>query len=171
MPRAAASSTPAPSRTDSPTGSPRTTSPCTSPSTPGRGFTGGLNWYRNQDRSWALTGAWRDAPVALPAAFAAGEHDLVVAGVGFDAVVATMRRRVPDLRATRLLPGCGHWTQQERPAEITALISDFARWTDRNQVGSIRTIRRALILLTGADGNREPSPAPVHYSPSTRNTG
>jgi pimeloyl-ACP methyl ester carboxylesterase len=99
----------------------------------GRGFTGGLNWYRNQDRSWALTAAWRDAQVTVPAAFAAGERDLVIAGVGFDAVVATMRRRVPDLREARLLPGCGHWTQQERPAEITALISDFARWTDRNQ--------------------------------------
>ena len=28
-----------------------------------RGFTGGLNWYRNHDRNWALTAAWRDAQV------------------------------------------------------------------------------------------------------------
>ena len=96
-----------------------------------RGFTGGLNWYRNHDRNWALTAAWRDARVTVPAAYAAGDQDLVIAGFAFDAVVTTMRRRVPDLREARLLPGCGHWTQQERPAEISALLSDFARWTDR----------------------------------------
>jgi pimeloyl-ACP methyl ester carboxylesterase len=26
-----------------------------------------------------------------------------------------------------MLPGCGHWSQQERPAEITAAITDFIR--------------------------------------------
>jgi pimeloyl-ACP methyl ester carboxylesterase len=38
---------------------------------------------------------------------------------------------VPDLRVAELLPGCGHWTQQERAAEINAAIADFARWTGR----------------------------------------
>src|SRR6185436_6266086 len=96
-----------------------------------RGFTGGLNWYRNHDRNWALTAAWRDAQVRVPAAYLAGERDLVVAGRDFDAVEATLRQRVPDLRVAELLPGCGHWTQQERPAETSAVIVDFARWTDR----------------------------------------
>jgi pimeloyl-ACP methyl ester carboxylesterase len=96
-----------------------------------RGFTGGLNWYRNHDRNWALTAAWRDAQVRVPAAYLAGERDLVVAGRDFDAVVATLRQRVPDLRVAELLPGCGHWTQQERPAETNVAIADFARWTDR----------------------------------------
>ncbi len=100
-----------------------------------RGFTGGLNWYRNHDRNWALTAPWRDAQVRVPAAYAAGEQDLVIAGVPFDSVVATLRRSVPHLEETRLLPGCGHWTQQERPAEINALIADFARWTDRAESG------------------------------------
>ena len=96
-----------------------------------RGFTGGLNWYRNNDRTWALTAAWRDAQVGVPAAYLVGERDLVIAGRDFDAVVATLRQRVPHLRAAELLPGCGHWTQQERPAETNAVIADFARWTDR----------------------------------------
>jgi pimeloyl-ACP methyl ester carboxylesterase len=26
-----------------------------------------------------------------------------------------------------MLPGCGHWTQQERPAEVNAAIIDFLR--------------------------------------------
>jgi pimeloyl-ACP methyl ester carboxylesterase len=98
----------------------------------GRGFTGGLNWYRNHDRNWALTAPWRDAQVTVPAAYAAGERDLVIAGMDFDAVIATLRRRVPDMRTANLLPGCGHWTQQERPTEINTLIADFARWTDRS---------------------------------------
>lgn len=100
-----------------------------------RGFTGGLNWYRNHDRNWALTAAWRDARVQVPAAYAAGERDLVIAGVPFDRLVTTLRRQVADLREAILLPGCGHWTQQERPAEITELIADFAHWTDRGESG------------------------------------
>lgn len=30
-------------------------------------FTGGLNWYRNTDRSWELTAPWHHAPVITPA--------------------------------------------------------------------------------------------------------
>jgi epoxide hydrolase A/B len=26
-----------------------------------------------------------------------------------------------------MLPGCGHWTQQERPAEVNAAMIDFLR--------------------------------------------
>jgi pimeloyl-ACP methyl ester carboxylesterase len=26
-----------------------------------------------------------------------------------------------------VLDGCGHWTQQERPAEVTAVLLDFLR--------------------------------------------
>ena len=29
------------------------------------------------------------------------------------------------LRQTIMLPGCGHWTQQERPAEVTRLLIDW----------------------------------------------
>ena len=29
-------------------------------------------------------------------------------------------RQMPDLRGADVLPGCGHWTQQERPAEVNA---------------------------------------------------
>ena len=42
------------------------------------------------------------------------ERDLVIAGRDFDAVVATLRQRVPHLRAAELLPGCGHWTHPGR---------------------------------------------------------
>jgi pimeloyl-ACP methyl ester carboxylesterase len=31
------------------------------------------------------------------------------------------------LRQTIMLPGCGHWTQQERPAEVNAAIVEFLK--------------------------------------------
>ena len=91
------------------------------------GFTGGLNWYRNIDRNWALTAAWHTAPITPPALLLAGEQDMVVAGIPRDALAATLRRTCTDLRGVRLFPGCGHWTQQERPAEVSSAIIDFAR--------------------------------------------
>ena len=38
-----------------------------------------------------------------------------------------LRAIVPNLRDTVVLPGCGHWTQQERPAEVNAAILAFVR--------------------------------------------
>jgi pimeloyl-ACP methyl ester carboxylesterase len=32
---------------------------------------------------------------------------------------------VPNLRRTVLIKGSGHWTQQEKPAEVNAAILDF----------------------------------------------
>jgi pimeloyl-ACP methyl ester carboxylesterase len=34
---------------------------------------------------------------------------------------------VPKLRGSVMLPGCGHWTQQERAAEVSAAMIDFLR--------------------------------------------
>ena len=59
-------------------GSPTPTSTRSSAEYAGRGFTGPLNWYRNLDRNWELTGAWHHAPVLVPALYLAGERDLVV---------------------------------------------------------------------------------------------
>jgi pimeloyl-ACP methyl ester carboxylesterase len=32
---------------------------------------------------------------------------------------------VPTLRRSELLPGCGHWTQQERPDAVNRILLDF----------------------------------------------
>ena len=34
-------------------------------------------------------------------------------------LVATMKAEMTDLRGADILPGCGHWTQQERPQAVT----------------------------------------------------
>ena len=89
------------------------------------GFTGPLNWYRNLDRNWALTAPWHHAPVTVPALFIAGERDFVVSAAGPEKVVDQLRRCVHRLAGAVVLEGCGHWTQQERPAEVTQAMLGF----------------------------------------------
>ena len=90
------------------------------------GFRGGLNWYRNIDRNWELTAPWAEALVTVPALFIAGEQDGVLAFRGVRSVLDRLKDFAPGLRDTVLLPGCGHWTQQERPDEVNAAIVEFA---------------------------------------------
>src|SRR6266487_736121 len=91
------------------------------------GFTGPLNWYRNLDRSWELTAAWRHAPVTVPALYLAGDRDLGVAFSGGPAMLGRLKDCAPRLREPVLLPGCGHWTQQERPDEVSRAMIGFIR--------------------------------------------
>lgn len=91
------------------------------------GFSGGLNWYRTIDSSWELMAAWTGAQVRTPALYIAGEHDLVVNFPGARELIANLRAFVPQLKETLLLPGCGHWTQQERPAEVNAALIKFLK--------------------------------------------
>ncbi|MFN8559753.1 MAG: alpha/beta hydrolase [Dehalococcoidia bacterium] len=87
------------------------------------GFRGGINWYRNFDRNWELGAPWQGAQVTVPALFVAGDRDLVIAMMG-DAVQG-MPQLVPGLTRSLLLPGCGHWTQQERPTEVNEALLTF----------------------------------------------
>jgi pimeloyl-ACP methyl ester carboxylesterase len=89
------------------------------------GFTGGLNWYRAIDLSWELMAPWQGAPVIPPALFVAGDRDPVVHFPGMDQLIPNLRAFVPNLTKTVMLPGCGHWTQQERPEEVNAALLDF----------------------------------------------
>lgn len=89
------------------------------------GFRGGLNWYRNIDRNWELLAPWTGAKVTVPALFMAGDRDLVISFKGMDQLLPALKHFVPDLRETIILPGCGHWTQQERPGEVNAAMLRF----------------------------------------------
>jgi len=91
------------------------------------GFRGGLNWYRNIDRNWELLAPFAGARVTVPALYVAGDRDLVVAFRGMDQLIPNLQKFVPHLRKTVMLPGCGHWTQQERPEEVNAAMVDFLR--------------------------------------------
>jgi len=93
------------------------------------GFRGGLNWYRNIDRNWELLAPYKGAKVTVPALYVAGDRDLVVRFPGMDKLIPSLKDTIPGLRKTIMLPGCGHWTQQERPQEVNAAILDFLRTT------------------------------------------
>lgn len=85
------------------------------------GFTGGLNWYRNVDRNWESSEAWADRKIEMPSMFVAGERDPVL----LMAPPSMMDGLVTDLRESVLLPGAGHWVQQERPAEVNEALLRF----------------------------------------------
>jgi pimeloyl-ACP methyl ester carboxylesterase len=94
------------------------------------GFRGGLNWYRNIDRNWELAAPFAGAKVTIPALYVAGDRDLVVHFKGADALIKNLAQFVPGLRQTIMLPGCGHWTQQERAAEVNQALIEFLKGLD-----------------------------------------
>jgi pimeloyl-ACP methyl ester carboxylesterase len=90
------------------------------------GFAGGLNWYRNIDRNWELLAPWAGAQISVPALYVVGDRDVVYHFPGGgEQLVSNLRRSVPNLKHAEVLHGCGHWTQQERPAEVNRLLLTF----------------------------------------------
>jgi len=87
------------------------------------GFRGGLNRYRNMDRDWEELPQLAGAKVQQPAVFITGERDGVRNFTSTDGMV----KDVPNLRDMIVVPGAGHWVQQERPAEVNAASIDFLR--------------------------------------------
>jgi pimeloyl-ACP methyl ester carboxylesterase len=85
------------------------------------GFFAPISYYRNFDRNWALTPELEGAKVEVPAFFAMGDRDSVRRMTPGD----VMEGWVTDLREHLVLPGVGHWTQQERPEEINEALLRF----------------------------------------------
>jgi pimeloyl-ACP methyl ester carboxylesterase len=89
------------------------------------GWRGPLGWWRNIDRGWELLAGFDGAVVTVPALYMVGERDMLA--TVFRQAIANQSTLVPKLRPTVTLPGCGHWTQQERPTEVSAAMIDFIR--------------------------------------------
>jgi pimeloyl-ACP methyl ester carboxylesterase len=85
------------------------------------GFTGGLNWYRNIDRNWELMAPYAERKVEQPAMFLTGELDPVRTFMPAEA----MQGLVTDLRVNAVLPGVGHWVQQQAPAQVNETLLRF----------------------------------------------
>ena len=81
-----------------------------------RGFTGGINWYRNIERNW-LRAAELSEIIDVPSLMIMAELDVVLPPSAADG----MEARVPDLEKL-LIKGSGHWTMQERPEEVNSAI-------------------------------------------------
>jgi pimeloyl-ACP methyl ester carboxylesterase len=91
------------------------------------GFRGALNWYRAMQLNWELMGVWTNAPILTPALYIMGERDVVTSFPGYEQVVANMVALVPQLKEPLLFPGCGHWTQEERPEELKNALIAFLK--------------------------------------------
>ena len=101
------------------------------------GFTGGLNYYRNCDRNWELTPFLDGARIPQPTLFLAGENDPVLNFLADE--FAALEQNAPNLSAKTLIPGAGHWIQQERPEEVNKLL-----------IGFLLEIREGRSRVTGA---------------------
>ncbi len=89
------------------------------------GFRGGINYYRNFHRNWETTPQLAGAQVRKPVLFIAGSKDVVIRGATAEHLAAMMKPVVPNLRGVTLIPGIGHWVQQESPEETNAAILEF----------------------------------------------
>ena len=89
------------------------------------GWTGPLNRYRAQALDSADLGSLPDPMLTQPATFIGGELDAVrsfIPGVDiFDFAGAACT----DFRGATVVPGVGHWVQQEAPAAVNAALQLF----------------------------------------------
>jgi len=85
------------------------------------GFTGGINWYRNMTRNWERS-ADLDHTVRVPALMMMAENDAILPPSAADG----MEKIVPDLEKY-LVRDSGHWTQQEKPEEVSGKIIQWRR--------------------------------------------
>jgi pimeloyl-ACP methyl ester carboxylesterase len=92
------------------------------------GFRGPINRYRNHECDFAWLQAFRDRKIEQPSLLIGGDRDPAFNGFGRIAdPAALMRQHVTDLRGAHVLPGCGHWTQQERPEAVNRLLVDWLK--------------------------------------------
>ncbi|TWO67727.1 alpha/beta hydrolase [Caenimonas sedimenti] len=90
------------------------------------GFQGGLQWYRSAGHPahQAQLLLYAGRRIDVPACFIAGASDWGVyqRPGDFEAMQATA---CADLRGCHLVPGAGHWVQQEQPEALNRLLIEF----------------------------------------------
>lgn len=89
------------------------------------GFFGPVSWYRNLDANYERTKDLGNERIAMPSFFIGGERDGVV--VVTRPTIDALPTLLPDFRGTVLLPGVGHWTQQEDPTSFNSALIGFLR--------------------------------------------
>ncbi|MFE9659587.1 alpha/beta fold hydrolase [Streptomyces sp. NPDC005955] len=87
------------------------------------GLVGALNRYRNMDRDWADLAEYRGRPVTQPSLFLGGSLD--ASTTWLTEAIRAYPTTLPGLLSSHILDGCGHWIQQERPAEVNEILTDW----------------------------------------------
>ena len=85
-----------------------------------KGFRGALNRYRNVDRDWLDLQPWGRQPITVPSLFIGGERDGPT--IWGQRAIDRFPEMLPGLRGSHVLPGCGHWVQQERAEQVNDLL-------------------------------------------------
>lgn len=87
------------------------------------GFFGSLSWYRNFEADFRDQAAYGDGILRQPSGYLCGDKEILLAM--FPGALEIQRSCLADMRREIILPGAGHWIQQERPAETTKVLLDF----------------------------------------------
>ena len=91
------------------------------------GFRGPLNRYRNHETDYEFLRHWAGKRIEQPCLFIGGSRDPATTLFGAVAdPVALMRMFAPQVEG-HVLDGVGHWTQQERPDQVNALLIDWLK--------------------------------------------
>jgi pimeloyl-ACP methyl ester carboxylesterase len=87
------------------------------------GFFGPVSYYRNLDANYDVVKDLPASRLSMPSYFIGGDRDgvAVMDPGGIDRMKATL----PDFRGATVLPGIGHWTQQEAPEAFNAALLGF----------------------------------------------
>ena len=95
------------------------------------GWSGGLMWYAVQDADWRDYPKLRTAEgskVRLPCLFLAGDKDMVVKMMGgAKKIRSTLEEHCVAGMKMRIVPGAGHWIQQECPDVINTELLSFLK--------------------------------------------
>lgn len=87
------------------------------------GFKGPLNRYRCVDLDWNDLRIYHGAPLTQPALYVGGEKDgPTILGSGS---ISRFPETLPNLKNSIILPGIGHWIQQEDPVSTNFLLLEF----------------------------------------------
>ncbi len=87
-------------------------------------FIGGLSSYRVTDLDWEFDPDYGRVPLHCPALFVCGEFDPVLKIVTPESI-SQMTKRLPNLLGSHILPGVGHFAQQEAPEATNAALLEF----------------------------------------------
>jgi pimeloyl-ACP methyl ester carboxylesterase len=87
------------------------------------GFFGPVSWYRNFDRNFEIVGGLGPERISMPSYFITGDVDVVrtMDPTGPE----RMRATLPDYRGETIIPGAGHWVQQETPRAFNDALLGF----------------------------------------------
>jgi pimeloyl-ACP methyl ester carboxylesterase len=80
-----------------------------------------VSYYRNFDRNWEINKELGPERVTMPSFFIGGDRDPVPGDDG------TMKALLPDFRGSAVIPGVGHWTQQEAPQSFNDALLGFLK--------------------------------------------